>query len=279
MMNTFKRLFCVLLALATLSATAALATGNNPPTNNGLQIAVCGVQCLTPGTDFDPNTAPQISAARPGDIVVLTIGFRNASAAAVNITGFAARLLFTPAKVTPYTGTAPFTRKPYQVSPDFADRHGWQVSIGNTGEDYTMLTAAGTEAVTVASGSTLVLGRVAFRVNADASGALDFPFSLAGQRTSLTDARQRTLTPVAPAFRLPLNAYAITAVAGNRVTLTNPTPVTLSVASFDAAGKFLSVTLLPVSANAGTVSVTFAAAPRLSFALLDGACRPLCVYG
>ena len=63
------------------------------------------------------------------------------------------------------------------------------------------------------------------------------------------------------------------------MTLTNPTPVTLSVASFDAAGKFLSVTLLPVSANAGTVSVTFAAAPRLSFALLDGACRPLCVYG
>lgn len=277
-MDTFKRLFCVLLALATLSATAALSTDTAPQTGNGPQITVCGVQRLTAGTAFDPGTAPQISAARPGDIVVLTIGLRNASAAAVGITGFAARLLFDPAKVAPYTGTAPFTRKPYQVSPEFAADHDWQASAGNTGEDYTMVTAAGTEVVSTAPGSTLVLGRMAFRVNADASGALDFTFSLAGQRTSLTDDRQRTLTTVAPAFRLPLNAYAVTAVAGNLVTLTNPAPVTLSVARFDADGKFLSANLLPVSARAGTVSVPFAAAPRVSFALLDSDCRPLCVY-
>lgn len=274
-MNTFKRLFCVVLALATLSATAALSADN---AGNGIQITVCGVQRLTAGAAFDPNAAPQVSAAVPGDIIVLTIGFRNASAAAVDITGFAAKLLFEPAKVTPYTGTAPFARKPYQVSPDFASTYDWQVNTGNTAEGYVMTAAAGTEVVTTAPGATLVLARVAFQVNAGASGTLDFSFGLAGQKTSLTDARQQTLIPAAPTYRLPVNAYAITAVDGNYVTLTNPAPVTLSVARFDADGKFLSANLLPVPANAGRLSVALADAPRVSFALLDSACRPLCVY-
>ena len=269
-MNTLKRLFCVLLALATLSATAALSA------DDGLQITVCAVQRLTPGTAFDTGTAPQVSAARPGDILVLTIGFRNASAAPVGITGFAARLLFDPAKVTPYTGSAPFARKPYQVSPDFAADYDWQASMGNAGEDYAMVTAAGTEVVTVAPGSTLVLGRMAFRVNADASGPLDFSFGLAGQRTSLTDAKQRTLTPAAPAYRLPAGAYAITAVDGNRVTLTNPAPVTVAVAHFDADGKFLSANFQQVQANAGSVSFPPAGASTTRVMLLDDACRPLC---
>ena len=271
-MNTFKRLLCVLLTLATLSATAARST----ETGSGPQIAVCGVQRLSAGTAFDPDTAPEIRTARPGDIVVLTIGLRNASAAPAGINGFAARLLFDPAKVTLYTGSAPFTRKPYQVSPDFAADYDWQASMGNAGEDYAMVTAAGTEVVTVAPGSTLVLGRMAFRVNADASGPLDFSFGLAGQRTSLTDAKQRTLTPAAPAYRLPAGAYAITAVDGNRVTLTNPAPVTVAVAHFDADGKFLSANFQQVQANAGSVSFPPAGASTTRVMLLDDACRPLC---
>lgn len=274
-MNTFKRLFCVLLALATLSATAALAT----QANGGIQIAVCGVQRLTAGTAFDPGTAPQVSAARPGDILVLTIGFRNASAAAVNLAGFSVKLLFDPAKVTPYSGSEPFPDDPYQFSPVLGARSYNWLGVGNATETFVSVSGGSTgRNYTVDSGSTLVLAYVAFRVNADASGAADFSFGLAGGKTTLVYANRRSVTPDAPAFRLPLDAYAITAVDGNSVTLVNPAPVTLSVARFDANGKFLSASLLPVPANAGTISAAFADAPRMSFALLDSACRPLCVY-
>ncbi|MBQ6986262.1 MAG: hypothetical protein IJQ25_04665 [Oscillibacter sp.] len=271
-MKIFKRLFCVLLALAILSATAARA-------DNGMQFTVCGVQRLNAGTAFDPDTAPQVSTARPGDIVVLTIGFRNASAAAVNLAGFSVKLLFDPEKVSPYSGSEPFPDDPYQFSPVLASRaYNW-IGVGNATETFVSVGGgAVSRNYTVAPSSTLVLAYVAFRVNADASGAADFSFGLAGGKTKLTYANRQSLTPVAPAFSLPVDAYAITAVDGNSVTLVNPAPVTLSVARFDAAGKFLSAELQPVPANAGTVSVTFAAAQRVSFALLDSACRPLCVY-
>ena len=61
-MNTFKRLFCVLLTLATLSATAALSTDI---ADNGVQITVCGVQRLTAGTDFDPAAPREVCASTP----------------------------------------------------------------------------------------------------------------------------------------------------------------------------------------------------------------------
>lgn len=275
-MKILKRLFCVLLALATLSATAALSAEN---AGNSIQVSVCGVQRLNAGTAFDPDTAPQVSTARPGDIVVLTIGFRNASAAAVNLAGFSVKLLFDPEKVSPYSGSEPFPDDPYQFSPVLASRAYDWLGVGNATETFVSVSGgAKRNYYSVTPGSTLVLAYVAFRVNADASGAADFSFGLAGGKTKLTYANRQSLTPVAPSFSLPVDAYAITAVDANSVTLVNPAPVTLSVARFDAAGKFLSAHLQSVPANAGTVSVTFAAAQQVSFALLDSACRPLCVY-
>ncbi|MBQ9617475.1 MAG: CAP domain-containing protein [Oscillibacter sp.] len=80
----------------------------------------------------------------------------------------------------------------------------------------------------------------------------------------------------------PTPAYTVSgAPSGNqyRVTLTNPAPVTVAVAHFDADGRFLSVNLQQVQANAGSVSFPLTSASTTRVMLLSADCRPLCVSG
>ncbi|MBQ6207949.1 MAG: BspA family leucine-rich repeat surface protein [Oscillospiraceae bacterium] len=79
----------------------------------------------------------------------------------------------------------------------------------------------------------------------------------------------------------PVVAYAITdAVTGNgklSVTLTNPGAAMLAVSYFDASGKFVSVNLRDVQANAGTAESSVPAnATTARVMLLDDDFRPLC---
>ena len=59
--------------------------------------------------------------------------------------------------------------------------------------------------------------------------------------------------------------------------LTNHGAATLAVSYFDANGKFVSVALQDVSANAGTVALALSAGAKTArVVLLDGDSRPLC---
>lgn len=271
-----RRLFCVLLALAALCGMTVFPVR---AADGDYQVTVAKIQRLTPGTAFDPDTAPDAANASPGDVLVLTVAFQNNTAAAVDIAGFSTQLQFDKTKVTPCQGTEPFTRKPFQISPALtdADTYGW-ISASNVKDDFVLVAGGGWNNYSVSPGETLPLVRMAFQVNADASGEAAFTFN--GAKTDITPAKGKA--PSLAAFqpvRVALEAapsYEITAVSADRVTLTNSTPVTLAVSHFDADGKFVSVSMQSVPANAGSVSVAFGSAYKGYIMLLDDAFRPLC---
>lgn len=264
-----RRLLCVLLALATLCGMSVAA-------DSGFQLTVSSVQRLTPGTAFDPDTAPEVTLVSPGDVIVLTVEFRNDTAAAVDISGFVATINYDATKVTPYKGTSPFSRNPYQNSPKLVSDYAWS-AVGNAKDGFVAVAGGGAEPYSVPAGSALVIARVAFQVNADASGEVVFTFDSNKAKSSITRAGGKTLSLAAlQPVRVALGGYEITAVSAESVTLTNPAPVTLAVSYFDASGKFMSASTQSVPANAGSVPVAFGSASKAYVMLFDDAFRPLC---
>lgn len=268
-----RRLLCVLLALAALCGVTPFPVN---AAGGGYHVTVAKVQRLTPGTEFNPDAAPEVTSASPGDIIVLTVAFRNSTAAAVDIAGFGAQLNYDKAKVAPYQGTAPFDRNPYQVSTELTSAHQW-ISAGSAKDtdDFVLTAGGGWINRAVSAGGTLVLAYMAFQVNADASGAAAFTFKSA--KTDITPAVGKSLALAAfEPVRVTLGSYEITAVSADRVTLSNPTPVTLAVSYFDASGKFMSASTQSVPADAGSVPVAFGNAHKAYVMLFDDAFRPLC---
>ncbi|MBR4545937.1 MAG: hypothetical protein IKO14_08230 [Oscillibacter sp.] len=273
-MRTYRRLLCVLLALAALSVTTVFPGA----ADGGFSLTVSGIQRLTPGAAFDPGTAPEVAAVSPEDVFVLTVAFRNDTAAAVDVSGFTVKLWYDAAKVTPYTGTAPFTRNPYQSNNGLTRDYQWIFS-GNTSKDgFISVSAVGSDAYAVAANSELVLARMAFQASADASGEAAFTFD--GVKTDIINASRKSLSLAAfQPVRVALGEVppcAITSVTAGRVTLTNPAPVTLAVSCFDADGKFVSASTRSVPADAGSVPVDFGDARKAYVMLFDDNFRPLC---
>ncbi|MBQ9521081.1 MAG: hypothetical protein IJR72_00755 [Oscillospiraceae bacterium] len=273
-MRIFKRLFCVLLTLAALCGMTAFPVG---AADSGYQLTVTNIQRFTAGTTFDPDSAPEISAVSPGDMFVLTVAFQNKTAAAVDVSGFAAKLYYDPAKVTPYTGTSPFTRNPYQNNSALSSDYEWTMTGNGKKSGFISVSGGGANPYKVNAGETLVLARMAFQASADASGEAVFTFDSNKVRTNITGTGGKTLTLAAfQPVRVTLGTYEITAVSGNRVTLSNPAPVTLAVSYFDAKGQFVSASTHSVPANAGNVLLTFDNAHKAYFMLFDDSFRPLC---
>ena len=268
-------------------------TPGNPTELEALEdfsVQVLKAQTLTAGTKFDPNTAPDAANVKAGDIVVLTLGFRNDSGAAVDVAGFAVKLLYDKAKVTPYTGTTPFSRNPYQFNAELSNDYVWsQVGNGN-GDGFVSVSGGGSDAYAVESGATLVLCRMAFQVREDApDGVAAFALSPDTTKTSVTDANRQTLKlNVLQAFHLIVGegvdpvTYWIDAFALNQspetltVALTNPEAVTVAVAFFDADKMCLSVRIADAPAQCGHVEIPLPDASAAKIMLLDSDLKPLC---
>lgn len=274
-MRTCGRLLCVLLALAALSVTIVFPAG---AADGGFQVTVSKIQCLTPGTDFDPDTAPEVTAVPPGDVFVLTVAFRNDAASAVDVSGFAAKLCYDAAKVTPYTGTSPFKRNPYQFNGELSADYDWFSSGNSSKNGFVSVSAVGSDAYAVEANSELVLARIAFQASADASGEAAFTFDSA--KTDIINASRKSLSLAAfqPVCVTLWNVppCKITSVSAERVTLDNPAPVTLAVSCFDADGQFVSTYTRSVPADAGSVPVAFGDAHKAYVMLFDDNFRPLC---
>ena len=271
-MRTCRRLFCVLLALAALSMTIVFPAG---AADGGFQVTVSRIQRLTPGTAFDSGTAPEVTAVSPGDIFVLTVAFRNDTASAVDVSGFSAKLYYDAAKVTPYMGTSPFQKNPYQFNDELSADYNWFSSGNSSKKGFVSVSAIGSDAYAVKANSELVLARIAFQVNADASGEAAFTFDSA--KTDIINASRKSLSLAAfQPVRVTLGNIEITTVSAGRVTLTNPVPVTLAVSCFDANGQFVSASAQSVPANAGSVPVAFGDAHKAYVMLFDDNFRPLC---
>ena len=275
-MRTYRRLLCLLLALAALSVTTVFPGA----ADGGFSLTVSGIQRLTPGAAFDPGTAPEVAAVSPGDVFVLTVALRNGTAAAVDVSGFAAKLYYDADKVTPYTGTSPFKNNPYQSNDGLTRDYDWICTGNGKKSGFVSVTGGGANPYAVQAGETLILARMAFQASADASGEAVFTFDNDKIRTNVTAAGGKTLSLGAfQPVRVALGGVppcAITSVTAGRVTLTNPVPVTLAVSRFDADGKFVSASTRSVPADAGSVPVDFGDARKAYVMLFDDNFRPLC---
>ena len=273
-MRTYRRLLCLLLALAALSVTTVFPGA----ADGGFSLTVSGIQRLTPGAAFDPGTAPEVTAVSAGDVFVLTVALRNGTAAAVDVSGFAAKLYYDADKVTPYTGTSPFKNNPYQSNDGLTRDYDWICTGNGKKSGFVSVTGGGANPYAVQAGETLVLARMAFQVNADASGEAAFTFD--SVKTDIINASRKSLSLAAfQPVRVALGEVppcAITSVTAGRVTLTNPAPVTLAVSCFDADGKFVSASTQSVPADAGSVPVDFGDARKAYVMLFDDNFRPLC---
>ncbi|MBQ9492129.1 MAG: DUF285 domain-containing protein [Oscillibacter sp.] len=224
-MRIFQRLFSALLILAVLPGMLLLPAD---AANSGYELTVLKVQKLTEGTAFTGEEA-EVTRADKGDIVVLTIGFRNGSTAAVDISGYAATLYYDATKVTPYTGTSPFVRNPYQISGDLMDQETYAWSgVGNTNTENTVVAvaAAGTAYYTLKAGESLVLARMAFRI-LDSGAAFTFDTDVTKTSVTGSTGKPLSLAPLAD-FRLSAasNVYALLYTDGAMVFQNGSTPET-----------------------------------------------------
>ena len=186
-----KRPLSVVLVLAMLLGMMALPAD---AANSGYELTVLKVQKLTEGTAFT-GEEEEVTRAVKGDVVVLTLGFRNTNSTPVDILGYAATLYYESAEVTPYTGTSPFAARPYQNSRDLTDQdtYAWSGS-GNsdTTNAYVSIAAGGSDPYSVKAGEELVIGRMAFTVTAD-NAIATFRFDTDETKTGITKSDRTTL--------------------------------------------------------------------------------------
>ncbi|MBR3569511.1 MAG: hypothetical protein IKN96_01750 [Oscillibacter sp.] len=274
-------LVCAAAGFPDGGAAASAASG-------GFSLAVVNAQKLAPGTAFDPATAESVTSANPGDIVVLTIGFRNGGGAAVNINAFSANLLYDAEKVSPYTGAAPFENMPCRASGNLA---GWMLAPNAQG-GAARVGAISTNACSAPPGADTPLFLFAVRVNDGApDGEAVFEFDAGGSGVTEASGKRLGLGGFAP-FRLTIGAglppaYEILSMEANphegKVTLrlSNEEAVTAAVAFFDdASGKFAGLKTASVKAQRGSAEIPMPDALPDSCAakavLLDSELRPLC---
>ena len=246
-------------------------------------LQVVKAQTLTEGTAFDPDTAPDAENVNPGDIVVLTLGFRNDTGAAVNVAGFSAKLLYDEMKVAPYTGTAPFAGRPYQISSELTGEYDWSQAGNGNGDGFISVTCGGSDAYSVKSGATLILCRIAFQANADTfEGAAEFVLDPDKTKTRVIGENSKPLTlDEFQTFRLsaaiPCEITAVSAYAGKlTVKFSNPEAVTVAVAFFNADKRCVSVKITDAPAQCGSVEIPLPDASEAKAMLLDSDLKPLC---
>lgn len=254
-MRGAKRLFFALLALAVVSALAPVPADAE---ESGCRLTVLNAQTLTEGAAFDPDTAPATKTASPGDIIVLTLGFRNDSGAAASMVGFSVQLLYDKEKVSPYAGAAPFEEAPYQASAELADSQ-WMCA-GNAGDGVALVSGMGIKARSVESGAELPLCRVAFRAEAEGVATFSLNAGSSKNRVIPPDRKAFPLDASKP-FDLAIGAYEIAAVETDRragtckVTLSNPEAATVAAAFFDADGRFAAAVTVAAPPQCGSVSL------------------------
>ena len=131
------------------------------------ELSVLSAQVFPAGTTTYNASAASATSAKPGEIVVLTVGFKNRAALAVDIGAFGARLSYDKSKLELYNL---FGNNAYQIGADFAS--DWMTSPNvNANNDYVSIAAfASGYANTLAANSQVVMARFAFQVK---SGAAD----------------------------------------------------------------------------------------------------------
>ena len=282
-MKGARRLFSALLALVIVCGVARFPAD---AADSGYRIAVLRAQTLTEGTPFDPDTAPDAENVNDGDIVVLTLGFRNDSGAAVNIAGFSVKLLYDKMKVAPYTGTSPFAGKPYQISSELTGEYDWSPMGNGDGNGFVSVACGGSDAYSVQSGATLILCRIAFQANADAfEGAAEFVLDPDKTKTRVIGENSKPLTldefqtfylnaalscEITAVFKSDKNEGKLT------VEFSNPEAVTVAVAFFNADKRCVSVKMTDAPAQCGSVEIPLPDASEAKVMLLDSDLKPLC---
>ena len=168
------------------------------------ELSVLSAQVFPAGTTTYNASAASATSAKPGEIVVLTVGFKNRAALAVDIGAFGARLSYDKSKLELYNL---FGNNAYQIGADFAS--DWMTSPNvNANNDYVSIAAfASGDAVTIANNGQVVMARFAFRVKSGAAdGAVKFTFNDAksyvadenNQRFTLAAFADFTLTVTTP---------------------------------------------------------------------------------
>ena len=180
-MQQVRRLFSVFLVAVMLFGMVTLPAD---AADSGYELAILKVQKMD-GTTYDPDSSEEVKDTDPvsaGDILVLTIGFGNTSGSAVDILGFAAKVLYDKEKVTPYKGTAPFKSNPYQNSTELSGDYEWAMFGNGKGDGFVSTAGSGSATYTVANNDEVVFSRMAFTVEADI-GADDVVFSFDSDKT------------------------------------------------------------------------------------------------
>ena len=239
----------------------------------------------------DSNDLPILSdaaAAKPGEIIVLTLGFRNNTASAVQIGAFNAKLSY---EQTALETCNLFGDNAYQMSEPFA---AW-IGLPVVKENYVNVNAMSTQTYAAAANSQTELARLAFRVKSGAAeGVISFTFDA---KTSVTAGNGKKLTlgaftpfTLAVGGNAPAHEYAIGKLTRNggeiSAEITNQSGAggVLTIAAYSDTGKFLRCATETVTesriaqGSAGNVAVTLdvSGAKTIRAFLLDAeTLRPL----
>ena len=179
-MQRVKRLFSVLLTCAMLLGMVAAPTSAEAA-DDDYELVFLDPQKLTAGEEFDPDTAETVTSADEGDIIVLSVAFKNNSSASVRVSKFSFTVNFDSARLSPYSGTAPFAEDPDDADgvASFMSDLPWTIAPNYNNANNGVITVGGmnTTERTVAANGQLVLGRMAFQVKTGAAdGVAKFEF-------------------------------------------------------------------------------------------------------
>ncbi|MBR0281770.1 MAG: leucine-rich repeat protein [Oscillibacter sp.] len=170
------------------------------------ELSVLSAQVFPAGTTTYNASAASATSAKPGEIVALTVGFKNDTNAVLDIGAFGARLSYDKDKLELYNL---FGNNAYEVGADFSG--DWMTSPNvNANNDYVNIASfASGDPVTIAANGQVVMARFAFQVKSGAAdGATQFIFDAA--RSYVADGANQRVT--------------LAAFAPFTLTVTTPTP-------------------------------------------------------
>ena len=259
-----------------------------PESKGGYDVSVLYAQTFPADTTAYDALAEACDSAQPGEIIVLTLGFRNNAASPVQIGAFNARLSYDQ---TALEACNLFDGNAYQMSEPFAAWMGLPV----VKENYVNVNAMSTQTYAAAANSQTELARLAFRVKSGAAdGVISFTFD---SKTSVTVGNGKKLTlgaftpfTLAVGGNAPAHEYAIGKLTRNggeiSAEITNQSGAggVLTIAAYSDTGKFLRCATETVTesriaqGSAGNVAVTLdvSGAKTIRAFLLDAeTLRPL----
>ena len=191
---------------AVLTVTRPATPAPTPTPTGNYTLSVLSAQVFPAGTTTYDASAASATSAQPGEIVALTVGFKNDTNAVLDIGAFGARLSYDKDKLELYNL---FGNNAYQVGADFSG--DWMTSPNvNANNDYVNIASfASGDPVTIAANSQVVMARFAFQVKSGAAaGATQFIFDAA--RSYVADGANQRVT--------------LAAFAPFTLTVTTPTP-------------------------------------------------------